>query len=169
MINEAMGDVIDLSGDRGVMKTIIRQAKVNADSPSENFPLVDARLEARVVTEDSKKFIGNGLEMKHLEETTKREVYRVIDLVGEKDREMSKSSRSKDNEEVVTLIQGVHMINDSNHQEAQSNKTNPNLKPIPRVEQIEEWGFAELFGSDEQNYGIEEEVISDCKEMPVFE
>ncbi|KAF6175273.1 hypothetical protein GIB67_000594 [Kingdonia uniflora] len=63
------------------------------------------RLEAGVVTEDSKKFVGDGLEMKHLEETTEREVHRAIDLVGEKDGGMSKSSRSKDNEEVVTLMQ----------------------------------------------------------------
>ncbi|KAF6169396.1 hypothetical protein GIB67_002883 [Kingdonia uniflora] len=130
-----------------------------------------ARLEVGVVTEDSKKFVGDGLEMKHLEETTEREVYRAIDLVGGKDGVVSKSSRSKDNVEVMILTRGVHMINDFNRQEAQPKNTspNPNPKPIPRVEQIEEWGFAEFFGSDEQNYEIDEEVISDCEDMPVFE
>ncbi|KAF6169879.1 hypothetical protein GIB67_034271 [Kingdonia uniflora] len=82
---------------------------------------------------------------------------------------MLKSSRSKDNEKVVTLMRGVYVINDSNRQEAQPKKTNPNPKPIPRVKQIKEWGFAELFNSDEQNYEIEVEVISDCEEIPVFE
>ncbi|KAF6137580.1 hypothetical protein GIB67_031859 [Kingdonia uniflora] len=38
-------------------------------------------IEARVVTEDSKKFDGDGLKMKRLEETTEREVHRAIDLV----------------------------------------------------------------------------------------
>ncbi|KAF6176955.1 hypothetical protein GIB67_027755 [Kingdonia uniflora] len=81
------------------------------------------RLEAGVVTEDSKKFDGDGLEMKHLEETTDREVHRAIDLVGGKDGDMSESSQSKDNEEVVTLMREVHMINDSNRQETQPKKT----------------------------------------------
>ncbi|KAF6154909.1 hypothetical protein GIB67_018346 [Kingdonia uniflora] len=44
-----------------------------------------ARLEAGVVMEESKKFDGDGLEMKHHEETTEREVPRAIDLVGGKD------------------------------------------------------------------------------------
>ncbi|KAF6176595.1 hypothetical protein GIB67_034457 [Kingdonia uniflora] len=92
-----------------------------------------ARLEAGVVTEGSKKFVGDGLEIKHLEETTEREVHRAIDLVGKKDGDMSKSSRSKDNDEVVTLMRGVHIINDSKHQEAQPKKTNPNPKPLLRI------------------------------------
>ncbi|KAF6137984.1 hypothetical protein GIB67_041857 [Kingdonia uniflora] len=40
------------------------------------------RLKAGVVTEDSKKFDGDGLEMKHYEETMERDVHRAIDLVG---------------------------------------------------------------------------------------
>ncbi|KAF6174794.1 hypothetical protein GIB67_031318, partial [Kingdonia uniflora] len=59
-----------------------------------------AKLEAGVVTEDSKKFDRDGLEMKHIEETMEREVHRAIDLVGRKDGNMSKGFRSKDNEEV---------------------------------------------------------------------
>ncbi|KAF6141067.1 hypothetical protein GIB67_006512 [Kingdonia uniflora] len=58
------------------------------------------RLEAGVVTEDSKKFDGDGLEMKHYEETTEKEVHRAIDLLGGKARN------------VVTLMREVHMIND---------------------------------------------------------
>ncbi|KAF6139441.1 hypothetical protein GIB67_026283 [Kingdonia uniflora] len=84
-----------------------------------------ARLGAEVVTEDSKKFVGDGLEMKQLGETTEREVHHAIDLVGGKDGDMSESSRSKDNDEVVTLMPGVHMINDSNHQEAQPKRSTP--------------------------------------------
>ncbi|KAF6140472.1 hypothetical protein GIB67_010302, partial [Kingdonia uniflora] len=95
--------------------------------------------EAGVVTKDSKKFDRDGLEMKHLEETTEREVHRAIDLVGRKDGDMLESSRSKDNEEVVTLMREVHMINDSNRQETQPKKTNPNSKALPRIQQtIEE-------------------------------
>lgn len=36
-----MGDVIDLTGDGGVVKQIIRQAKADALSPTEDVPLVD--------------------------------------------------------------------------------------------------------------------------------
>ncbi|KAF6169996.1 hypothetical protein GIB67_034388 [Kingdonia uniflora] len=92
-----------------------------------------AKLEAGVVTEDSNKFVGDGLEMKHFEEMTEREVHRAIDLVGGKDGDMSESSQSKDNDEIVTLMRGVHMINDYNHQEAQPKKTNSNPKPLPRI------------------------------------
>ncbi|KAF6153340.1 hypothetical protein GIB67_003530 [Kingdonia uniflora] len=70
-----------------------------------------ARLVAGVMTKDSKKFVGDGLEIKHLEETTEREVHRTIDLVGGKDGDMSESSRLKDNDEVVTLMRGVYMAN----------------------------------------------------------
>ncbi|KAF6152466.1 hypothetical protein GIB67_035534 [Kingdonia uniflora] len=91
------------------------------------------RLKLGVVTEDSKKFDGDDLEMKHLEETTEREVHRAIDLVAGKDGDMPESSRSKDNEEVVTLMRGVHMINDSNRQEAQPKNTNPNPKALSRI------------------------------------
>ncbi|KAF6136897.1 hypothetical protein GIB67_018936 [Kingdonia uniflora] len=59
------------------------------------------RLEAGVVTEDSKKFDGDGLKMKHLKDTTESEVHRAIDLVGGKGGDMSESSRSKDNKEFI--------------------------------------------------------------------
>lgn len=36
-----MGDAIDLTGDGGVIKKIIRQAKADALAPSEDLPLVD--------------------------------------------------------------------------------------------------------------------------------
>lgn len=39
--SEAMGDAIDLTGDEGVIKTIVRRAKPDAIAPSENLPLVD--------------------------------------------------------------------------------------------------------------------------------
>ncbi|KAJ9160142.1 hypothetical protein P3X46_025573 [Hevea brasiliensis] len=37
-----MDDAVDLTGDGGVIKTIIRQAKAGALAPSEDLPLVDA-------------------------------------------------------------------------------------------------------------------------------
>lgn len=37
----AMGDAIDLTGDGGVLKTIVRQAKANAVAPKDDLPLVD--------------------------------------------------------------------------------------------------------------------------------
>ncbi|CAK9135636.1 unnamed protein product [Ilex paraguariensis] len=40
-----MGDVIDLTGDGGVMKTIIRRAKPDAIAPSQNLPLLDVHYE----------------------------------------------------------------------------------------------------------------------------
>lgn len=36
-----MGDAIDLSGDGGVIKTIVRQAKADAIAPTDDLPLVD--------------------------------------------------------------------------------------------------------------------------------
>lgn len=36
-----MGDAIDLTGDGGVLKTILRKSKSDAVGPTENFPLVD--------------------------------------------------------------------------------------------------------------------------------
>lgn len=39
-----MGDAIDLTGDGGVLKTIIKQAKPDALTPTENLPLVDGML-----------------------------------------------------------------------------------------------------------------------------
>ncbi|OAY46118.1 peptidyl-prolyl cis-trans isomerase FKBP20-1 isoform X1 [Manihot esculenta] len=40
-----MGDAVDLTGDGGVIKTIIRQAKPGALGPSEDLPLVDVHYE----------------------------------------------------------------------------------------------------------------------------
>ncbi|KAF6142869.1 hypothetical protein GIB67_033480 [Kingdonia uniflora] len=66
--------------------------------------LENSEIEAGVVTEDSKKFDGYGLDMKHLKETTEREIHSAIDLVGGKDEDMSKSFRSKSDDEVATLM-----------------------------------------------------------------
>ncbi|KAB5544288.1 hypothetical protein DKX38_012400 [Salix brachista] len=41
----AMGDSIDLSGDGGVLKTILRKGKADAICPSEDLPLVDVQYE----------------------------------------------------------------------------------------------------------------------------
>lgn len=38
---EGMGDEIDLSGDGGVLKQIVRRAKPDAIAPSDDFPVVD--------------------------------------------------------------------------------------------------------------------------------
>ncbi|KAK2637327.1 hypothetical protein Ddye_032119 [Dipteronia dyeriana] len=40
-----MGDAIDLSGDGGVLKTIVRRPKAGATGPSEDLPLVDVHYE----------------------------------------------------------------------------------------------------------------------------
>ncbi|KAF5183668.1 Peptidyl-prolyl cis-trans isomerase fkbp20-1 [Thalictrum thalictroides] len=40
-----MGDAIDLTGDGGVMKRIVRRAKADAVGPTENVPLVDVHYE----------------------------------------------------------------------------------------------------------------------------
>ncbi|XP_050208802.1 peptidyl-prolyl cis-trans isomerase FKBP20-1 [Mercurialis annua] len=40
-----MGDAIDLTGDGGVIKTIVRQAKADAISPSDDLPVVDVHYE----------------------------------------------------------------------------------------------------------------------------
>ncbi|KAM7492023.1 hypothetical protein LguiA_034944 [Lonicera macranthoides] len=40
-----MSDAIDLTGDGGVLKTIVRRAKPDAIAPSENLPLVDVHYE----------------------------------------------------------------------------------------------------------------------------
>ncbi|CAN1257472.1 Peptidyl-prolyl cis-trans isomerase FKBP20-1 [Linum perenne] len=40
-----MGDAIDLTGDGGVMKKIVRRAKADALEPSEDLPLVDVHYE----------------------------------------------------------------------------------------------------------------------------
>lgn len=36
-----MGDAIDLTGDGGVIKTIVRRAKPDAIAPTDSLPLVD--------------------------------------------------------------------------------------------------------------------------------
>jgi peptidylprolyl isomerase len=36
-----MAEVIDLTGDGGVLKTVVRKAKDDAIAPSESLPLVD--------------------------------------------------------------------------------------------------------------------------------
>ncbi|PIA60388.1 hypothetical protein AQUCO_00300110v1 [Aquilegia coerulea] len=40
-----MGDAIDLTGDGGVMKKIVRRAKADAVGPTENVPIVDVHYE----------------------------------------------------------------------------------------------------------------------------
>jgi len=40
-----MGDAIDLTGDGGVIKTIVRRAKPDAIAPTDNLPLVDVHYE----------------------------------------------------------------------------------------------------------------------------
>lgn len=40
-----MSDAVDLSGDGGVMKTIVRSAKAGAMAPTDNLPLVDVHYE----------------------------------------------------------------------------------------------------------------------------
>ncbi|KAK3162444.1 hypothetical protein QOZ80_1BG0089610 [Eleusine coracana subsp. coracana] len=40
-----MADTTDLTGDGGVLKTVIRKAKADAASPSESLPLVDVHYE----------------------------------------------------------------------------------------------------------------------------
>lgn len=40
-----MGDAIDLTGDGGVLKTIVRRAKTDAVGPTESLPLVDVHYE----------------------------------------------------------------------------------------------------------------------------
>ncbi|KAA0056613.1 peptidyl-prolyl cis-trans isomerase FKBP20-1 [Cucumis melo var. makuwa] len=37
-----MGDTIDLTGNGGVLKTIVKHAKADADGPTDDLPLVDA-------------------------------------------------------------------------------------------------------------------------------
>jgi peptidylprolyl isomerase len=42
---EIMGDAIDLTGDGGVIKTIVRRAKPDAIAPTDDLPLVDVHYE----------------------------------------------------------------------------------------------------------------------------
>lgn len=39
----AMSDAIDLSGDGGVLKKIVRRAKPDAIAPTQDLPLVDGK------------------------------------------------------------------------------------------------------------------------------
>jgi hypothetical protein len=39
--SNTMAETIDLSGDGGVLKTVVRRAKDDAISPSDSLPLVD--------------------------------------------------------------------------------------------------------------------------------
>ncbi|KAF6140855.1 hypothetical protein GIB67_042268 [Kingdonia uniflora] len=64
--------------------------------------------------------------------STRKEDTFVVSQCG-KDVDVLESSRSKSYEEVAMLMREVHMINDSNCQEAQPKKTNPNPKPLPRI------------------------------------
>ncbi len=43
-----MGDAVDLTGDGGVIKTIVRRAKPNALAPSTDLPIVDVHYEGRL-------------------------------------------------------------------------------------------------------------------------
>ncbi|XP_077238978.1 FKBP-like peptidyl-prolyl cis-trans isomerase family protein isoform X1 [Tasmannia lanceolata] len=52
---ETMGDAIDLTGDGGVIKTILRKAKADAVGPTENLPLVDVHYEG-TLSETSEVF-----------------------------------------------------------------------------------------------------------------
>lgn len=45
-----MSDTIDLTGDGGVLKTIVRRAKPDAITPSENLPLVDGMPTLKSIT-----------------------------------------------------------------------------------------------------------------------
>ncbi|KAK7855580.1 peptidyl-prolyl cis-trans isomerase FKBP20-1 [Quercus suber] len=50
-----MGDAIDLTGDGGVLKTIVRQAKANAIAPKDDLPLVDVHYEG-ILAENGEVF-----------------------------------------------------------------------------------------------------------------
>ena len=39
-----MGDTIDLTGNGGVLKTIVKHAKADADGPTDDLPLVDGTI-----------------------------------------------------------------------------------------------------------------------------
>lgn len=71
-----MGDVIDLTGDGGVTKVVVRKAKPDAVAPTDNLPLVDVHYEGTLADtgevfdtthEDNSIFsfeIGNGTVIK---------------------------------------------------------------------------------------------------------
>lgn len=44
-----MADAIDLTGDGGVIKTIVKRSKADAVGPTEDFPLVDGMFVLAVI------------------------------------------------------------------------------------------------------------------------
>ncbi|KAF6136364.1 hypothetical protein GIB67_028054, partial [Kingdonia uniflora] len=68
--------------------------------------------------------------MNHYKETTEREGYRAIDVVGGEDKDVFKNSRLKSHDRVATLMRGVCPIDDSDHHEVQLKKTNTSSKPM---------------------------------------
>ncbi|KAF6147162.1 hypothetical protein GIB67_036881 [Kingdonia uniflora] len=100
--------------------------------------------------------------MNHYKETTVREGHRAIDVIGEEDGDVLKSSQSKSYDRVATLMREVHPIDDFNHHEVQPKKTNTALIGGV-VGKIEEWGFDNLFGTDESAYEIRGKIISDSE------
>lgn len=69
-----MGDTIDLTGDGGVIKTIVRQAKADAIAPTDDLPLVDGM--HLLPTFTILLFIGTV--MKHSKLLMDKSVYRLI-------------------------------------------------------------------------------------------
>jgi peptidylprolyl isomerase len=51
-----MGDAIDLSGDGGVIKTIVRKSKSDAVAPTEDFPVVDGMFASNANTFEFRLF-----------------------------------------------------------------------------------------------------------------
>ncbi|KAF6173880.1 hypothetical protein GIB67_039831 [Kingdonia uniflora] len=149
---------IDIDGMKINHHDVLTETEVPRATDSVGGVGEDAlEIEAGVVTEDSMRFDGVGVKMNHYKETTERKGYRA------KDGDVLKSYRSKSHDGVAILMREVHLIDDSDYHEVQPKNTNTTPKLILGVRQTEEWGCADLFGSDEQNYGIEEEVISDYK------
>jgi peptidylprolyl isomerase len=54
-----MGDAIDLSGDGGVIKTIVRKSKSDAVAPTEDFPVVDGMLASNMNTFEFRIIVTN--------------------------------------------------------------------------------------------------------------
>ncbi|KAF6135742.1 hypothetical protein GIB67_028598 [Kingdonia uniflora] len=115
-----------------------------------------------VVTKDSMRFNGVDLKIFHYKETAEKEGHCAIDVGGGKDGDVLKSSRLKSHDRVATLMREVYPIDDSDHHEVQLKKTNTALiRGV--VREIEEWGFDNLFGSDESAYESEEEILSNSE------
>lgn len=53
-----MAETIDLSGDGGVLKTVVRKAKDDAIAPSDSLPLVDGTTDSCVLSK-RKHLISN--------------------------------------------------------------------------------------------------------------